>query len=123
MEIHSDLCYSHSIACRLVTEPSRILFAPLTPCIYKSCILLEPEGEEGTLMFMSWPNDVYQQLFLATLLSCSIPSLQVLVKLVSCSYSQDVHKHIANIRLAPKLYSYAEVEGAPTIYVMEYFFA
>ena len=120
MGIRFDLCHSHSIACRLVTEHSRISFAPLTPRIYESCTLLEPEGEEGTLTFVSRPNNVYQRLFLATLSSRSIPGLQVLVKLVSRSYSQDVHKHMADIGLAPKLYGYAEVEGAPTAYVMEY---
>ena len=58
--------------------------------------------------------------FLATLSSRSIPDLQVLVRLVPRSYSQDVHKHMADTGLAPKLYGYAEVEGAPTAYVMEY---
>ena len=120
MGIRFDLCYSHSIACRLVTEPSRISFAPSTPRIYKSCTLLKPEGEEGTLTFVSRPNNAYQRLFLATFSSRSIPALQVLVKLVSRSYSQDVHKHMADIGLVPKLYGYAEVEGAPTAYVMEY---
>ena len=119
MGMHFDLCHSHSIACRLVTEPSRISFAPSTSYIYESCTLL-PEGEEGTLTFVSRPNDAYQRLFLATLSSPSIPNLQVLVKLVSRSYSQDVHKHMADIGLAPKLYGYAEVKGAPTAYVMEY---
>ena len=46
--------------------------------------------------------------------------LQVLVKPVPRSYSQDVHKHMADNGLAPKLYGYAEVKGAPTAYVMEY---
>ena len=80
----------------------------------------EPEGKEGTLTFVSRPNDAYQRLFLATLSSPSISDLQVLVKLVSRSYSQDVHKHMADIGLAPKLYGYAEVKGAPTAYVMDY---
>ena len=120
MGMHFDLCHSHSIACRLVTRPSRISFAPSTPRIYESCTLLEPAGEEGSLTFVSRPNDAYQRLFLTTLSSRSIPNLQVLVKLVSRSYSQDVHKHMADIGLAPKLYGYAEVEGAPTAYVMEY---
>ena len=101
MGIRSDICHSHSIACRLVTEPSRISFAPSTPRIYESCTLLEPEGEEGTLTFVSRPNDAYQRLFLATLSSCSIPDLQVLVKLAPCSYSRDVHKHMADTGLAP----------------------
>ena len=69
---------------------------------------------------MSWPNNAYQRLFLATLSSPSIPDLQVIVKLFSRSYSQDVHKHMADIGLAPKLYGYAEVKGAPTTYVMEH---
>ena len=105
MGIRFDLCHSHSIACRLVTESSRISFAPSTPCIYESCTLLEPEGGEGTLAFVSRPNDAYQ-LSLATLSSRSIPDLQVLVKFVPRSYSQDVHKHMAHNRLAPKLYGY-----------------
>ena len=103
-----------------MTEPSGISFAPSTPRIYESCTLLESEGEEGTLTFVSQPNDAYQRLFLATLSSCSIPDLQVLVKFVPRSYSQDVHKHMADIGLAPKLYGYAEVEGAPIAYVMKY---
>ena len=98
-----DLCHSHSIACRLVTEPCEIVFAPSTPHIYKSCTLLEQKGEKGTLTFVSRPNYAYKQLFLATLSSRSIPDLQVLVKLVSRSYSQDVHKHMADNGLAPKL--------------------
>jgi len=63
---------------------------------------------------------VYQRLFLATLSSRSIPDLQVLVKLVPRSYSQDVLKHMADNGLSPKLYGYAEVEDAPTAYVMDY---
>ena len=53
--------------------------------------------------------------------SSSIPGLQVLVKLVPCFYSRDVHEYMAKNKLAPKLYGYAEVDGAPTAYVMEYF--
>ena len=107
---------------RLVTEPPKISFAPSTPRIYDSCTLLEPEfnGEVGFLTFVSRPNDAYKRLFLATLTSCSIPGLQVLVKLVPRSYSRDVHKHMADNGLAPELYGYAEVDGAPTAYVMEY---
>ena len=120
MGMRFDLCHLYSVACRLVSEPCRISFAPSTPRIYGSCTLLEPEGEEGTLTFVSRPNDAYQRLFLATLSSPSIPDLQVLVKLVPRSYSRDVHKHMADNGLAPKLYGYAELEGAPTAYVMEY---
>ena len=117
-----DLCHSHNVACRLVTEPSRISFAPWTPRIYESCTLLEPElkGKDVTLTFVSGPDYAYERLFLATLSSPFIPDFQVLVKLVPRSYSQDVHKHMADKGLAPKLYGYAEVEGAPTAYVMEY---
>ena len=111
---------THSVTCRLVTRPSRISFAPSTPRIYESCTLLEPAGEEGTLTFVSRPNDAYQRLFLATLSSSSFLGLRVLVKLVPRSYSRDVHKHMADNGLAPKLYGYAEVEGVPTAYVMEY---
>ena len=103
-----------------MTQPSRISFPPSTPRIYKSCTLLDPEGEEGTLTFVSRPNDAYQRLFLATLSSPSISDLQVLVKLVPRSYSRDVHKHMADNGLAPKLYGYAEMKGVPTAYVMEY---
>ena len=115
-----DLCHSHSVACRLVTEPCGTSFAPSIPHIYKSCTLLDPEGEERTLTFVSRPNDAYKRLFLATLSSPSLSDLQVLVKLVPHSYSRDVHKHMADNELAPKLYGYAEVKGAPTAYVMEY---
>ena len=120
MGMRFNLCHSHSVACRLVTEPSRISFAPSTPRIYGSCTLLKPKGKKGTLTFVSRPNDAYQRLFLATLSSPSIPDLQVLVKLVPRSYSQDVHKHMADKGLAPKLYGYAEVKDVPTAYVMEY---
>ena len=107
---------------KLVTKPPKISFAPSTPRIYGSCTLLEPEsnGEVGFLTFVSRPNDGYKRLFLATLTSSSIPGLQVLVKLAPRSYSQEVHKHMADNGLAPKLYGYAEVDGAPTAYVMEY---
>ena len=71
-----------------MTEPSKVLFTPSASLIYKSCTLFEPEGEVGTLMFVSRPRDGYQRLFLATLMSCSIPGLQVLVKLVSRSCSR-----------------------------------
>jgi len=75
MRMCFDLCHLHSVAYRLMTEPCKNLFAPLTPCIYKLCTLLEPVSEDGTLTFMSRPNNVYQRLFLATLLSPSIPDL------------------------------------------------
>jgi len=120
MGIYSNVCCSYSIACRLVTEPSRISFVPLTPHIYESCTLLEPEGKEGTLTFVSQPNNAYQRLFLAILSSRSIPNIQILIKLTLYSYSQDVHKHIADTGLAPKLYGYVEEEGTPTAYIMEY---
>jgi len=60
MRMCFDLCHLHSVAYRLMTEPCKNLFAPLTPCIYKSCTLLEPVSEDGTLTFMSRPNNVYQ---------------------------------------------------------------
>ena len=120
MGMRFNLCHSHSVACRLVTEPSRISFAPSTPRIYGSCTLLKPKGKKGTLTFVSRPNDAYRRLFLTTLSSPSIPDLQVLVKLVPRSYSRDVHKHMADNGLAPKLYGYAEVKDVPTAYVMEY---
>ena len=105
-----------------MTEPPKISFAPLTPRIYDLCTLFEPElnGEVGLLTFVSRPNDGYKRLFLANLTSSSIPGLQVLVKLVPRSYSQEVHKHMADNGLAPKLYGYAEVDGVPTAYVMEH---
>ena len=120
MRMCFDLCHSHSVACRLVTEPCETVFAPSTPRIYKSCTLLEQKGEKGTLTFVSRPNYAYKRLFYATLSSPSIPDLQVLVKLVPRFYSRYVHKHMADNGLAPKLYGYAEMEGAPTAYVMEY---
>ena len=58
--------------------------------------------------------------FLPPSSSSSILGLQVLVKLVPRSYSRDVHKHMADNGLAPKLYGYAEVKDAPTAHVMEY---
>jgi len=63
---------------------------------------------------------MYQRLFLATLTSSSITGLRVFAKLVSCSYPREVHKYLTDNGLAPKLYGYAEVDGAPTAYVMEY---
>ena len=120
MRMCFDLCHSHSVACRLVTEPCGTSFAPSTPRIYKSCTLLEQKGKEGTLAFASRPNDAYKRLFFATLSSPSLSDLQILVKIVPRSHSRDVHKHMADNGLAPKLYGYAEVKGAPTAYVMEY---
>ena len=104
MRMHFDLCPSQSVACRLVTEPSEISFAPSTPPIYNSYTLLEPTGQVGTLEFVSRPNNAYQRLFLATLASSSIAGLQVLVKLVPRSHSQVSSKYGC----------------APTAYVMEY---
>jgi len=72
-----DLCHSHNVTCRLVTEPCETIFVPLTPYIYKSCTLIEQKGEKGTLTFVSRPNYAYKQLFLATLSSSSISDLQV----------------------------------------------
>ena len=90
------LCYLYCIDCRLVSqppEPSKIRFAPCTPRIYGTCELIgKAKDETGTLTF----------------------------KLVSRSYSQQVHEHLAAKGLAPKLYGYAKVDGAPTAYVMEY---
>jgi len=103
-----------------VNEPCRISFAPSTPRIYTTCKLLEPKGEVGTLTFKSRLTGAHQRLFLATLDTSSIPGLQVVVKLVPRSYSHQVHKYLADKELAPKLYGYAEVEGAPAAYVMEY---
>ena len=122
MRMRFDICHSHSVICRLVTEPCEISLAPSTPRINKSYTLLDPElkGEEGTLTFVSRANYAYERLFLATLSSPSIPDVQVLVKLVPRSYSRDVHKHMADNELTPKLYGYTEVQGAPTAYVMEY---
>ena len=77
MGIRSDLCHSHSIACRLVTKPCEILFAPSTPRIYKSCTLLEPEGEEGSLTFVSQPNNAYQRLFLVVIIILCILYFQL----------------------------------------------
>jgi len=88
MRMRFVLCLSQSVACKLMTEPSEILFAPSTPPIYNSYTLLEPTGQVGTLTFVSRPNNVYQRLFLATLASSSIAGLQVLVKLVPRSHSQ-----------------------------------
>ena len=55
---------------------------------------------------------------------CSLPPSRLLpspaFKLVPRSYSREVHEYMAKNKLAPKLYGYAEVEGAPTAYVIEY---
>jgi len=75
MRMRFDLCLSQSVACRLVTEPSEISFAPSTPPIYNSYTLLEPTGQVGTLTFVSRPNNAYRRLFLATLTSSSIAGL------------------------------------------------
>ena len=77
MRMCFDFCHSHSVTCRLVTEPCETVFAPSTPHIYKSCTLLKQKGEKGTLIFVSRPNYAYKQLFLATLSSPSISDLQV----------------------------------------------
>jgi len=119
MRMRFDLCHSQSVACRLVTEPSEISFAPSAPRIYNSYTLLEPTGKVGALTLLSMPNDMYQRLFLATLTS-SITGLRAFAKLVSCSYPREVHKYLTDNGLAPKMYGCAEVDGAPTAYVMEY---
>ena len=88
-------------------EPSKIQFTPCTPRIYRICKLIgKSKDETGTLTFESKLYKANQQLLLATL--------------NSSSYSQQVHKHLAAKGLAPKLYGYAKVDGAPTAYVMEY---
>ena len=66
---------THSVTCRLVTEPCEISFAPSTPRIYNSCTLLEQKDEDGTLIFVSRLNYGYKRLSLATLSSPSIPGL------------------------------------------------
>ena len=102
-------------------EPSKIRFAPCTPRIYGTCELIgKAKDETGTLTFKSRLDEAGQQLLLATLNSPSDSNQPVVVKLVSCSYSQQVHEHLAVKGLAPKLYGYAKVDGAPTAYVMEY---
>ena len=102
-------------------EPSKIRFAPCTPRIYGICELIgKPKDETGTLTFESKLYEANQQLLLATLNSSSYSNQSVVVKLVSRSYSQQVHEHLAAKGLAPKLYGYAKVDGAPTAYVMEY---
>ena len=102
-------------------EPPKIPFAPCTPRIYGTCELIgKPKDETGTLTFKSKLDEGDQQLLLATLNSSSHPDQPVVVKLVSGSYSQQVHEHLATKGLAPKLYGYAKVDGAPTAYVMEY---
>jgi len=120
MRMRFDLCHSQSVACRLVTEPSEISFAPSAPRIYNSYTLLEPTGKVGAPTLLSMPNDMYQRLFLATLTSSSITDLRALAKLVYCSYSREVHKYLTDNGLAPKMYGCAEVDGAPTAYAMEY---
>jgi len=80
----------------------------------------KPKDETGTLTFKSRLDEAGQQLLLATLNSPSYSNQPVVVKLVSRSYSQQVHEHLAAKGLAPKLYGYAKVDGAPTAYVMEY---
>jgi len=79
--------------------------------------LTQPQDEIGQLTFES---SVHQQIFLATLDSSSYPNTKVFVKLVSGSYSQNVQDHLAAEELAPKLYGFAKVDGAPTAYIMEY---
>ena len=102
-------------------EPSKIRFAPCTPRIYGTCELIgKPKDDTGTLTFKSRLDEAGQQLLLATLNSSSYSNQPVVVKLVSRSYSQQVHEHLAAKGLAPKLYGYAKVDGAPTAYVMEY---
>ena len=102
-------------------EPPEILYAPCTPRIYGTCELIgKAKDETGTLTFKSRLDEGDQQLLLATLNSSSYLNQPIVVKLVSGSYSQQVHEHLAAKGLAPKLYGYAKVDGAPTAYVMEY---
>ena len=79
----------------------------------------KPKDDTGTLTFKSRLDEADQQL-LATLNSSSYSNQPIVVKLVSCSYLQQVHEYLAAKGLAPKLYGYAKVDGAPTAYVMEY---
>ena len=103
-----------------MSEPLGIEFEPSTPRIYRTCTLIQPQDEIGTLTFESQWGRVDQNIFLATLESSSYHDTKVFVKLISGSYSQDVHEHLAAHGLAPKLYSSARVDGAPTAYIMEY---
>ena len=68
---------------------------------------------EPTLTFES---KLDERLFLAIL--SSHPDQRVFVKLVSGHYSQQVHEHLAAKGLAPKLYGYVKVDGAPTAYIV-----
>ena len=95
-------------------EPPEISFVPRTPRIYRTCKLIG-NPIEPTLTFES---KLDERLFLAIL--SSHPDQRVFVKLVSGHYSQQVHEHLAAKGLAPKLYGYAKVDGAPTAYIMEY---
>ena len=103
-----------------MSEPLGIEFEPSTPRIYRTCALISPQDEIGTLTFESQLGHAHQHIFLAALESSSYHDTKVFVKLISGSYSQDVHEHLAAHGLAPKLYSSAKVDGAPTAYIMEY---
>jgi len=63
--------------------------------------LIHITGKVGALTYASMPNNTYQWLSLATLMSSSITSLQVLVKLVSCSYSQVLSKDCDSPQSSP----------------------
>jgi len=95
-------------------ELPEILFVSCTPCIYRTCKLIE-NLIKPTLTFES---KLDERLFLAIL--SSHPIQHVFVKLVSGHYLQQVHEHLAAKGLALKLYSYAKVDGTPTAYIMEY---
>lgn len=59
-------------------------------------------------------------LFTASLSKPSSLSIQVFVKLVNRRYGEEVHEMLADHDLAPVLYGFSDLEGAPKAYVMEY---
>jgi len=86
MRMRFQLCHSQDVACTLMTEPSEVSFAPSTSLIYTT----RTRGWGWDTDVLSRPRDGYQRLWLATLMSCSIPGLRVFVKLVPRFYSWEV---------------------------------
>lgn len=92
-------------------------FPHSTPRLYGSCTLFD--NNSGTITFTSKILGT-NRLFRATLDLDPGSNLPVFVKLVPGSYGVEVYRFLETKHLAPALYGYSKVDGAPIAYIMEY---
>jgi hypothetical protein len=108
---------------RVAARSSSASFPQFTPRVYTNCKLYDPSGSpSGILTFtqkLDFPQD--SNLFFAASLSvASFNYIPVFVKVASGKYGEDVHRLLASNAVAPRLIAYADPDGAPKAYAMEY---